>query len=160
MLDRLKAFINSLSDHPRRKAPQADDPRVAAAALMFHVIDADGVRDDAERRRMADMLAGAYALTGDDLERVMAAGEEADREAVDLFAFTSVLNRVLDGAAKVEFIGILWELVYADGEMHELEDNIVWRVAELIGVSPRDRVLERRRVRDARGVPGSGEDGV
>lgn len=155
MLDRLKAFLNSLSDHPRNRAPQADDPRVAAAALMFRVVDADGVRDEAERRRLADMLAGTYALSGGELDRVLEAGEEADREAIDLFAFTSVLNRALDEAAKIEFIGILWELVYADGELHELEDNLVWRVAELIGVSPRDRVLARQRVRDARGLPGS-----
>ena len=26
-----------------------------------------------------------------------------------------------------------------DGKNHELEDNMVWRVAELIGVSTRDR---------------------
>lgn len=156
MLERLKTFFDSLSGNPRQRTPRADDPRVAAAALMIHVIDADGVRDETERRRMADMLARAYSLAGDELEGVMAAGEEADREAVDLFAFTSVLNRALDEAAKIEFIGILWEMVYADGEAHELEDNTVWRVAELIGVSPRDRMLERQRVRDARNVPEGG----
>jgi uncharacterized tellurite resistance protein B-like protein len=157
MLDRLKSFFGSLTDQSRQMVA-ADDPRVAAAALMFHVIDADGVRDEAERQRLADVLSGAYALSGLELEHVMAAGEEADRDAVDLFAFTSVLNRGLDETAKVEFIGILWEMVYADGELHELEDNIVWRVAELIGVSPRDRVLERQRVRAAHGVNGSDGD--
>ena len=159
MLDRLKTFFGSLSDHPRGKALDANDPRVAAAALMFHVVEADGVRDEIERLRLGDALSGAYALSGADLERVMAAGEKADREAVDLFAFTSVLNRQLDEAAKVEFIGVLWEVVYADGELHELEDNIVWRVAELIGVSPRDRMLERQRVRDAHGLPTANDAG-
>lgn len=152
MLDRLKLFFASLSDQPQPKPVAEDDARVAAAALMFHVIDADGVRDDSERQRLADVLSSTYALSGDELERIMIAGEKADREAVDLFAFTSVLNRTLDEAAKVEFIGILWEMVYADGELHELEDNIVWRVAELIGVSQRDRMLERKRVRDAQGA--------
>ena len=38
----------------------------------------------------------------------------------------------------------MWEIVYADGELHELEDNVVWRVAELIGVDRRDRVEARR----------------
>lgn len=154
MLERLKSFFGSLGDHPREITLDADDPRVAAAALMFHVIDADGMRDEVERQRLADVLASTYALSGDELERVMEAGEEADREAIDLFAFTSVLNRQLDESAKVEFVAILWQLVYADGEMHELEDNVVWRVAELIGVSPRDRVLARQRVRDASGVAG------
>ncbi|TYR34024.1 hypothetical protein FY036_05895 [Mesorhizobium microcysteis] len=149
MLDRLKSFFGSLPDKPRSKGLAADDPRVAAAALMFFVIDADGVRSEDERKRMRELLAGSYSLSGGELEAIVKAGEDAHREAVDLFAFTSVLNRGLDEDAKVEFIGILWEMVYADGEMHELEDNIVWRTAELIGVSPRDRMRMRRRVRDA-----------
>lgn len=148
MLDRLKAFFGALSEKTEKNRLGTDDPRVAAAALMFHVIDADGVREEAERLRLREVLAEAYALSGRELDRVVSAGEAAGREAIDLFAFTSVLNRRLDEAAKVELIGLLWDMVYADGELHELEDNIVWRVAELIGVSTRDRMLERRRARD------------
>lgn len=158
MLDRLKAFISGLQDDPRATGAPSDDPRVAAAALMFHVIDADGVREDAERERLRELLAHAYQLSGRELDRLVEAGEEAEREAVDLFASTSVLNRTLDEGGKVEFIAVLWELVYADGSIHELEDNIVWRVAELIGVSQRDRVLMRQMVRKERGLASDGND--
>ncbi len=41
---------------------------------------------------------------------------------------------------------MLWELVYADGEVNEFEDNVVWRVSELLGVSPRDRIRMRQEV--------------
>lgn len=158
MLDRLKSFFGSLQEKPRSARPSADDPRVAAAALMVHVIDADGVREDAERRRLREVLSQAYDLTGSELDRLVQAGEDAEREAVDFYAFTSVLNRTLDDHAKIEFIAILWEMVYADGQLHELEDNVVWRVAELIGVSPRDRVLMRQRVREERGLPAADGD--
>lgn len=158
MLDRLKSFFGSLPERPREAGLSADDPRIAAAALMMFVIDADGVRAEVERTRLREVLAGAYDLAGDELEKVVKAGDAARREAIDLFSFTSVLNRGLDEKAKIEFVGILWEMVYADGELHELEDNIVWRVAELIGVSARDRVLMRQRVRDGHGVGEGGWD--
>lgn len=148
MLDRLRTFFGGLTGPAGKSEIGADDPRVAAAALMFHVIDADGVRDETERRQLRQSLANAYSITGAELDSVIEAGEAAEREAIDLFAFTSVLNRNLDDTAKVEFIAILWQMVFADGEMNEIEDNIVWRVAELIGVSPRDRMLARQRVRD------------
>lgn len=147
MLDKLMSFLGSLGESDR-DGMSSDDPRVAAAALMIHVIEADGVQGDAERTRLREALASAYGVGGHELETLVSAGEEAERDAVDLFAFTSVLNRALDEQAKVEFIGILWEMVYADGESHELEDNMVWRIAELIGVAPRDRVLMRQRVRN------------
>ncbi|MEO3389398.1 TerB family tellurite resistance protein [Mesorhizobium sp. CAU 1741] len=152
MLDRLKSFFGTLSEAAPRAEFGTDDPRVAAAALMFHVMEADGVRDQIEHTRMREMLSQAYAISGQELDEIVTAGDAAHNEAIDLFAFTSVLNRGLDAASKVEFIGLLWEMVYADGELHELEDNIVWRVAELIGVSQRERVEMRQKVRDRRGL--------
>ena len=47
---------------------------------------------------------------------------------------------------EAELIEILWEIVYADGERSELEDNIVWRVAELLGVPRRVRIMKRQEV--------------
>ena len=112
---------------------------------MYHVMDADGVRHDAEWERMKEVLAEAYGLTGEALDRLVAAGGEADGAAVDLYTFTSVLKRHLDAEARIEFIGLLWEVVFADGELHELEDHTLWRIAELIGVERRDRIHARQK---------------
>lgn len=146
MLDRIVAFLKDLpSSNVGSEKPSADDPRIAAAALMYHVMDADGVRHDAEWERMKEILAESYDLSGDALDKLVVAGGKADEEAIDLYAFTSVLKRHLDAEQRVEFIGLMWEIVFADGELHELEDNTIWRIAELIGVDARDRVLERRK---------------
>lgn len=147
MFDRLMRFLRSLpGEDTGEKRPGADDPRIAAVALMFHVIDADGVRETAERERLEQVLKELYPLSGGELKSLIAAGEEADREAVDLYSFTSVLKRHLDRDAKTNLVRILWEMVYADGERHELEENIVWRVAELIGVEQAERVAMRQEV--------------
>jgi uncharacterized tellurite resistance protein B-like protein len=91
------------------------------------------------------------------------AGERADRQSIDLYAFTSVLKRSFDFRERCEFVEIMWEIAYADGERHELEDNIVWRIAELIGVDTKDRVALRQRVEArlaANGIgKGTSEDG-
>jgi uncharacterized tellurite resistance protein B-like protein len=149
MFDRLLEFLGDLpGNKPGRKALKPDDPKVAAAALMFHVMDADGDRREVESTRLKALLAGAYGLSGRGLDELMRAGEEADQEAIDLYAFTSTLKRNLTREGCVEFVKIMWEIVYADGELHELEDNIVWRVAELIGVDSRERIALRRLVQE------------
>ena len=84
-------------------------------------------------------------MTGEALDRLVAAGSKADNDAVDLYSFTSVLKRHLDAEARIEFIGIMWDIVFADGELHELEDHTLWRIAELIGVDRRDRILARQK---------------
>lgn len=154
MLDRIKSFFSALPDRPADGAIADDDSRVAAAVLMIMIADADGERVPAEHAMLRHALAETYALGPEQVDKVVAAGEAARGEAIDLFSFTSILNRSLDEAGKVEFVGFLWEMVYADGQLHELEDNLVWRVAELIGVSSRDRTQLRRRAREASGLGG------
>lgn len=146
MLDRLISFLTNLPETSRHARPD-DDPRVAAAALMVHVINADGEIQDSEKAKLRSVLAEAYSVSGVELDALMEAGEEADREAIDLYAFTRVLKRHLDADQRIEFIGLLWTLVYADGSADELEDNTVWRIAELIGVDSRDRIAARRRIK-------------
>ena len=36
---------------------------------------------------------------------------------------------------RIRVVENLWEIVFADGESHEFEENLVWRVAELLGVN-------------------------
>ncbi|MGL4489604.1 MAG: TerB family tellurite resistance protein [Rhizobiaceae bacterium] len=43
----------------------------------------------------------------------------------------------------------MWEVVFADGELHEMEDHVLWHIADLIGVSQRDRVELRRKAAKA-----------
>lgn len=145
MFERLLTFLKALPS--AEPDDRSDDPRVAAAALLFHVMEADGMRQDVERERIRTMMAESYDLGGRELERVLADAEKAEAEAVDLYAFTSVLKRHLDEDARVDFIRLMWEVCYADGELHELEDNLLWRVAELIGVGGRDRIAARQQVR-------------
>ena len=150
MLERLFSLFKSRENEAGPAG--GDDPRVAAAALMYHVIDADGDRRDDERAALKQMISQTYGLSGDDLAGVLEAGELAEREAVDLYAMTSVIRRELDSQERLTFVGILWEVVFADGHLHELEDNIVWRIADLIGVDGRDRVLLRSEAAARHGV--------
>ncbi len=147
MFDRILKFLNTLpGEDDVGDKPDINDPRVASAALMIHVMDADGIRRDEEFGRLRQMLAEAYGLDADGVDALLRAGEAADKDAIDLYAFTSVITRHLDHEACLELVELLWEMVYADGELHELEDNVVWRIAELIHVERRDRVLLRQRV--------------
>lgn len=158
VLDRLRSFLGSLPARPRGTAVKGDDPHVAAAALMLSVIEADGLHGEAERARLREALAAGYGLSGDALADTVVAGEAALREAVDLSVLAGALARGLGEAARADFVGLLWEIVHADGELHELEDNTVWRIAELIGVPQHERIRQRRQVRERHGLPEAGWD--
>ena len=122
------------------------DHRVAAAALLVHLVSIDGMIDPSEQAKMRDVLKKRFSLSDTETGELIAVASRRDKEAVDLYRFTSVLKRELDEDGRVEIIEMMWELVFADGHIHEFEDNLVWRVAELLGVSRRDRIRMRQHV--------------
>jgi uncharacterized tellurite resistance protein B-like protein len=147
MLDAIKTFLSDLTGRPEPRALGADEQQLAAAALLFHVIAVDGIVSADERRVLAAVLKRHFDLDDKETEALIAAAEEADKEAVDLYSFTSVLKRQAEEADREKIVEMMWRLVYADGAVHEFEDNVIWRVAELLGVDPKARIRLKQAAR-------------
>jgi uncharacterized tellurite resistance protein B-like protein len=150
MLQSLKAFLADFVA-PGEKPPASEDElRLAAAALLFHVIAVDGTVAAEERALLGDLLQKHFVLDQNETQQLLNAAESAEAEAVDLYQFTSVLKQRLDAVDRERIIGMMWQLVFADGRLHEFEDNAVWRAAELLGVSTQARIRLKQAARDAR----------
>jgi uncharacterized tellurite resistance protein B-like protein len=150
LFDELKALLFGKGDGGKAGAAfQADALQLAEAALMFHVIAADGTVTEDERSRLSGQLSTKFGLSAAETRSLIEEARRADNEAVDLYTFTRTLKRELDPAARLAIVRDLWEMVYADGKVHEFEDNIVWRVAELLDIETRDRIALKQSVRGA-----------
>lgn len=127
-------------------APSADEVQVAAGALMLYAMKVDGTDQPEEATRVRSVLQDRFALDEDELNVLLSEAAAAEDEAVDLYRFTKVLTANLDQPARQQIIRMMWDVVVADGTIHEFEANLVWRVAELIGVSTQDRIRLRQEV--------------
>jgi len=47
---------------------------------------------------------------------------------------------------RLRIVEMMWEMVFADGKVTEFEDNVLWRAADLLGISGRDRIELKHRV--------------
>jgi uncharacterized tellurite resistance protein B-like protein len=154
MLDLLKSFISDLTGEAERPKPlEAADYQLAAAALLVHIASIDGDFDADERARIQQLVEARFGLDGATARKLISEAYESEREAVDLYRFTSVLKRRLDDDGRRQVIGMLWDMAHADGAVHEFEENVVWRVAELLGVPTRERVELRRESREGLTAP-------
>ena len=149
MFDRISKFLSELAGVSTAKpGVDPDDPRLAAVALMVHLVDADGIRTANEIGRLREIISEAYKLSMPETEALIAQGEIADREAVDFYRFTKIIARTLDREQRRAFVAMLWELVLADRNVGELEGHILWRIAELIGVEQAERIAIRQGVKN------------
>jgi uncharacterized tellurite resistance protein B-like protein len=145
MLDRIQAFLHTLTAPHQSDEFTPDDPRVAFVALCFQVMEADGNVSKQEQQKFRTLIRERYKLSEDRLKALIEIGRDESREAVDYYRFTSDLKRHhADEEDRIELLGILWDIVYADGDRSEIEDHVIWRIADLLGVSARDRVLQRQ----------------
>ncbi|MBU2329023.1 MAG: TerB family tellurite resistance protein [Alphaproteobacteria bacterium] len=152
MLDRLQAFFQSVMQDRPKAVFAPDDPRIAVAALCLQVMEADGIVRDSERAKLREILKDQYELDGEALDALIAAGQDAENQAVDYYRFTTELKRQLDEEQRHQLVGLLWDIVYADGTRSEMEDHAIWRVADLLGVSGRERIVQRQEAADRAGI--------
>ncbi len=150
MLRTLTDFIAEIAGGHRETFADTDY-RLAAAALLVHVVTIDGVVGAQEMEKLRRILAARFSLGADEAAELVESAIVRDAEAVDLYSFTSVLNRALDDEGRRRIVEMMFEVAFADGGLTEFEDNLVWRAAELLNVASRDRVEIRKRVRDAIG---------
>ena len=131
-----------------RERARFDDTgyRLAATALLIHVISLDGEPSAVEKRKLHSLIESRFGLDPGTADQLIASATLVEGEAVDLYHFTSVIMRSVDEAGRLRIVEMMWELVYADGQVSEFEDNVVWRAADLLGVSSRDRIELKHRV--------------
>jgi uncharacterized tellurite resistance protein B-like protein len=145
-----ETFRNFISDfvegekHPSQFAE--DDYRLAATALLVHAAAIDGEMLPSERDKLHAVIKQRFELDDKAADELIKKATAAEQESVDLYHFTHLLNRTLDEPGRSRIIEMMWEIVYADGRRDELEDNLLWRAADLLGVSARERLELRRRV--------------
>jgi uncharacterized tellurite resistance protein B-like protein len=147
MLESILTFFSELTEgskSPERFEP--NDYRLAAAALLVHASAVDGTISAKERETLEQLLKDRFDLDDAAAAELVEKGTAADRDAIDLYRFTSVINRSCNLQDRLRIIEMMWEIVLTDGRVTEFEDNLLWRVGDLLGVDSHDRIGLRQSV--------------
>jgi uncharacterized tellurite resistance protein B-like protein len=157
MLERLRNFIADVVSSETQEHQPFDETgcKLAATALFVHIISLDGAPAEVEIHKLHELIETRFDLDPGTADKLIEAATLAEGEAVDLYRFTSVIMRSVSDEDRLRIVEMMWELVYADGHVSEFEENVVWRAADLLAVSSRDRIALKRRVgqRSAAGRP-------
>ena len=136
MFESFKSFVSDFVDGEKHPSQFADnDYRLAAVALLVHAAAIDGDVSQRERDKLHSVVKRRFNLDDALADELIDKATQAEHEAVDLYHFTSLLNRTLDEAGRARVIEMMWEIVYADGRRDELEDNLLWRAAAMASPS-------------------------
>jgi uncharacterized tellurite resistance protein B-like protein len=156
MFESFRKFLSEVSQggkHPTHFEP--NDYRLAAAALLVHAAAIDGNISGVERDQLRTVIKRQFGLDEATTDELLAEATEAEHEAIDLYHFTSLINRSLHEDGRRRVVEMMWEIIYADGRVTEFESNLSWRAADLLGISSRERIEIGQRVAARRGTEAS-----
>ena len=122
------------------------DLRDVVAVLLVEAAHRDDMFGAEERAVITRLLKTKYALSDAECAALMVAAEQANANITQLHPYIRTVTEQMDYDSRLELIEMLWEVVYADGVLDPEEDALIRRLANLIYVTDRDRVLARQRV--------------
>jgi uncharacterized tellurite resistance protein B-like protein len=137
---------------PNAAAPGAAGDRalqLAAAALLFEIVRADGDVKPEEHTVMQAAVQGTFGLTAEETQDLIRQGESASRSAVSLYEFTQVVDEAFSAEQKKRVVELLWLVAFADGRKDPLEEHLVRRIASLLHVPHPDFIDAKIRARES-----------
>jgi len=104
-----------------------------ALRLMFEIAISDGILDESELnliKKRADLIAKEDEKTSSIIKKII----DETEDSVSLYPTIKKINDSYTFEEKVELLTILWELVAADSAIDPYEENLYFKIAELIKI--------------------------
>ena len=152
MFESFKAAISNLVGNARPRTAAGHDTSLATAVLLTRVTTVHREMSEARSEKLRALLKSGFGIDDHTTSQLIEQAAKADRNSVDLYRFTRQLNEVLDEERRLQTVRMMWQMAYAEGNANEFEVNIIWRAADLLGVSSRQRVELRQQVSAANAV--------
>ena len=105
------------------------------SGLMIEAASTDGKIDEIEINKISILLIEIFKENSQDVEEIIKKCIKEIDEPKSLHFFTSKINKNFDNIKKTLLIEALWEIILADGLVHEFESNLIRRLAGLLYIS-------------------------
>lgn len=148
MFDKVSSFLGL-------KEPERQDPaynlHLSTAALLVYVSCADGEFSNDERAQLLVCLTDQFDLSHETAEHILVEAQAQQSDATCLYQFTKAITDQLDQEGRQDIVRLLWRVAFADQHIDNFEANMLAKVAGLLGVSTRDRILLKQEVEASAG---------
>ena len=131
MLNSLKKFF-----HQAETIHQSNTDHLhLLSGLMVEAANIDGDVDQKELNKISKVLIDTFHEEPSAVEEELKKCLNELGEHKSLHSFTSQINQSFSNEKKIILLEILWEIILADGKVHDFESNLIRRLAGLLYIS-------------------------
>tara|TARA_B110000438_G_scaffold300739_1_gene353833 strand:+ start:863 stop:1306 length:444 start_codon:yes stop_codon:yes gene_type:complete len=136
----IKNLFKKEKKEPLEKKFNPSPLQIAISTILVRTAKIDDEFHLLEEDKIIDLLVEYFLLDKNDSIILMSVGLEEEKNAIDLYSYTSVIKNELSLTDRKKILEMMWQIIITDKNFDPYENNLVWRVAELIGISTRERV--------------------
>lgn len=119
---------------------------VAACALLVEMASIDNEFSETERKRIISILKEEFGLADEMATNLIELAGDELKESVDLWQFTSLINKNYSPQEKMQLIELVWKIVYADGQLDKHEDYLVKKLSRMLNLSHKEMIDAKLKV--------------
>lgn len=148
MIDAIRNFFDTRIKSAESAHAEAEEQelRVATAALLIEMMNADFECTESERQSIRQLLRDRFALEAEDVDEIFTLAKQQVENAVSHYQFTSLIKDGFSYEQRVQLIELLWQVAYADATLQKYEEALVRKIADLIYVRHTDFIAAKHRV--------------
>ena len=132
MLNKISDFFNNLLSTDENETTEQLSIEIACAVLLCEVMRADSVFTKKEQDELSTILTKQFNLNEQEVDSILQQAFELSENASDFYQFTSKLNQHYSLEQRIRIVTLLWQVAYADGELANIEEHIIRKIADLL----------------------------
>ena len=120
--------------------------QLAAACILLSVADADEILEDKELDTINVILQDFFTIDTKATSSLMEKAQSEWKKSTGIFEFGNQLNEGFSHDDKIDFISCVFEVAYADGELHYLEHHTVKKIANILHLDKNELISAKAEI--------------
>ena len=151
----LDKFRNKVKSNIRKEAPKQEryiDDKIALGVLLWVVAKADEKFLPQEENQIKEIITNYCNIDKKDLPLVLSSIKEAERQAIDLYSFTSKISEDLNYQMKISILENLFRVACIDKDLDNQELEIIRKISNLFGLEHSDFISTKIKIKKEFGL--------
>jgi uncharacterized tellurite resistance protein B-like protein len=137
---------------PRSHEAPAVNPeerlRIATCVVLLEVAKSDDEFSSLEQTTLTAILQKEFDISPEAVEALVEAAHAKRAQSIDLYEFTSQINKFYTREEKIRIVELTWRIIYADKELNRYEDHFVHKLARLFRLQHEELIEAKLKVLD------------
>ena len=119
----------------------------AATILLLSIANADNKIEKEEIKSIKEIIQDFFSIEAEEAYSIVENAIIELKESISFFNYGKILNEHFTYQDKVDFIFCVFEVAYADNELHFMEQHLIKQISNILNVEHKDLIKTKLEIK-------------